>query len=257
LAGLKIFMHRQGVQSSTAARDKIIVPLDVPTAQAARELLKAIGGTVGFFKVGNQLFTSAGPDIVQEVRASGSKVFLDLKYHDIPNTVRHAVESASALGVDMLTIHLAGGRAMCEAAVLGRENSQVVILGVTVLTSLNDVALSEIGFRGSVEDEVLLLAELARNVGINGLVASPQELRIVRKRFGSYFTTVIPGIRPAWSEPGDQKRIMTPRQAVDAGADYLVIGRPITASPEPRAAVQRIIDELEGDQPQITQISTD
>jgi orotidine-5'-phosphate decarboxylase len=104
---------------------------------------------------------------------------------------------------------------------------------------------------------VLLLAELARNVGINGLVASPQELRIVRKRFGSYFTTVIPGIRPAWSEPGDQKRIMTPRQAVDAGADYLVIGRPITASPDPRAAVQRIIDELEGDQPQITQISTD
>ncbi len=233
------------MQSSTVARDKIIVPLDVPTAQAARELLKAIGGTVGFFKVGNQLFTSAGPEIVQEVRASGSKVFLDLKYHDIPNTVRHAVESASTLGVDMLTIHLSGGQAMCEAAVAGVGSSKVLILGVTVLTSLNDVGLSEVGFRGSVADEVLLLAELARNVGIHGLVTSPQELRMVRERFDSHFTTVIPGIRPAWSESGDQKRIMTPRQAVDAGADYLVIGRPITASPDTRTDVQRIIDDLE------------
>src|SRR5580700_3417012 len=155
-------MHRHAVQSPRAAKDKIIVPLDVPTAAAARDLVKAIGGTVGFFKIGNQLFTSAGPEIVKEVRASGSKVFLDLKYHDIPNTVRHAVESASALGVNMLTIHLSGGRAMCEAAVVGRGISNVLILGVTVLTSLNDGALSEIGFRGSVEDEVLLLAELAK-----------------------------------------------------------------------------------------------
>jgi orotidine-5'-phosphate decarboxylase len=240
-----VFMHRPGVQSSTAAKDKIIVPLDVPTAEAARELIKAIGGTVGFFKIGNQLFTSAGPDIVKEVRASGSKVFLDLKYHDIPNTVRHAVESASALGVDMLTIHLSGGRAMCEAAVVGRGISKVLILGVTVLTSLNDGALTEIGFRGSVADEVLLLAELAKSVGITGLVASPQELSILRERFGSLFTTVIPGIRPFWSELGDQKRILTPRQAVDAGADYLVIGRPITESKDPKTAVQRIIDELE------------
>jgi orotidine-5'-phosphate decarboxylase len=237
-------MHLQAVQTLTAARDKIIVPLDVPTAPAARELIKAIGGTVGFFKVGNQLFTSAGPDIIREVRTSGSKIFLDLKYHDIPNTVRHAVESASTLGVDMLTIHLSGGRAMCEAAVLGSGVSKVLILGVTVLTSLNDIALSEIGFRGSVQDEVLRLAELAKSVGITGLVASPRELGILRERFGSYFTTVIPGIRPAWSEPGDQQRIMTPRQAVDAGADYLVIGRPITASPDPKAAVQRIVDEL-------------
>ena len=237
-------MHFQAVQSLTAARDKIIVPLDVPTAPAARELIKAIGGTVGFFKVGSQLFTSAGPDIIREVRASGSKIFLDLKYHDIPNTVRYAVESASTLGVDMLTIHLSGGRAMCEAAVLGSGVSNVLVLGVTVLTSLNDVALSEIGFRGSVQDEVLLLAELAKSVGITGLVASPQELGILRKRFGSHFTTVIPGIRPTWSDPGDQQRIMTPRQAVDAGADYLVIGRPITASTDPRTAVQRIVDEL-------------
>src|ERR1700730_14255707 len=189
-------MHRNAVQSLIAAKDRIIVPLDFPPAHAARELIKAIGGTVGFFKVGNQLFTSAGPDIVREVRRSGSKVFLDLKYHDIPNTVRHAVEAASVLGVNMLTVHLSGGSAMCEAAVVGRGISNVLILGVTVLTSLNDVALSEIGFRGTVEDEVLLLAELAKKVGITGLVASPQELGVLRECFGSIFTTVIPGIRP-------------------------------------------------------------
>jgi len=213
--------------------------------QAARELIEAIGSTVGFFKVGSQLFTSAGPQIVQEVRAAGSKVFLDLKFHDIPNTVRHAVESASALGVDMLTIHLAGGRAMCEAALVGRGGSNVLILGVTVLTSLNAIAFSEIGFRSSLEEEVLLLADLAKNVGISGLVASPRELGILRERFGSLFTTVIPGIRPAWSDPDDQKRTMTPRQAVEAGADYLVIGRPITASKDPKTAVLKILNELE------------
>ncbi|MBV9130321.1 MAG: orotidine-5'-phosphate decarboxylase [Verrucomicrobia bacterium] len=238
-------MHGHAVQSSNPAKNRIIVPLDVPTAEAARELIKAIGGTVGFFKIGSQLFTSTGPHIVEEVRASGSRVFLDLKYHDIPNTVRRAVESASALGVDMLTIHLSGGRAMCEAAVLGRGVSNVLILGVTVLTSLNDTSLSESGFRCSVEDQVLLLAEVAKNVGITGLIASAQELRILRERFGSLFTTVIPGIRPAWADVDDQKRTLSPRQAVEAGADYLVIGRPITASRDPEIAVQRIVDELE------------
>jgi len=238
-------MHRHAVQSSSAAKDKIIVPLDVPAKSAARELIKAIGGAVGFFKVGNQLFTAAGPAIVEEIRASGARVFLDLKFHDIPNTVRRAIESACALGVDMLTIHLSGGREMCEAAVVGRGISQTLILGVTVLTSLNDEALTEIGFRTSVQDEVLLLADLAKHVGITGLVASPQELIVLRERFGSLFTTVIPGIRPTWSDAGDQKRTLTPLQAVEAGADYLVIGRPITASPDPQSAVLRILDELE------------
>jgi orotidine-5'-phosphate decarboxylase len=238
-------MHRYPVQTSIAAKDKIIVPLDVPAASAARELIDAIGGTVGFFKIGSQLFTAAGPAIVREVLDSGSKVFLDLKYHDIPNTVRHGVESACGLGVHMLTVHLSGGRAMCEAAVVGRGISKTLLLGVTVLTSLTNDALSEVGFRGSIQDEVLLLAELAKNVGITGLVASPHELALLRNRYGSLFKTVIPGIRPAWSESGDQKRIMTPRQAVDAGADYLVIGRPITASSNPKDAVKRIIHELE------------
>jgi len=238
-------MHRYPVRILIAAKDKIIVPLDVPTANAARELIKAIGGTVGFFKIGNQLFTAEGPAIVREVLDSGSKVFLDLKYHDIPNTVRHSVESACALGVDMLTIHLSGGRAMCEAAVAGRGASETLVLGVTVLTSLTDDALSEVGFRGTVQEEVVLLAELAKNTGVTGLVASPHELTLLRNRYGSLFTTVIPGIRPKWSEPGDQKRVLTPRQAVDAGADYLVIGRPITASSDPKDAVRRIIHELE------------
>ena len=233
------------MQSSIAAKDKIIVPLDVPAKSAARELIKAIGGKVGFFKVGDQLFIAAGPAIVEEIQASGARVFLDLKFHDIPNTVRRAVESACALGVDMLTVHLSGGREMCEAAVVGRGISKILILGVTVLTSLSDEALAEVGFRTSVQDEVLLLADLAKHVGITGLVASPQELVALRERFGSLFTMVIPGIRPTWSEAGDQKRTLTPRQAVDAGADYLVIGRPITASPDPQSAVQRIIDELE------------
>jgi orotidine-5'-phosphate decarboxylase len=134
---------------------------------------------------------------------------------------------------------------MCEAAVIGRGTSNLQILGVTVLTSLNDLALSQIGFRGSVQDEVLLLAELAKSVGISGLVASPQELGVLRERFGSLFTTVIPGIRPAWSESVDQKRTMTPQQAIEAGADYLVIGRPITAAADPKRALQRILDELE------------
>jgi orotidine-5'-phosphate decarboxylase len=238
-------MHRYPVQTLIAAKDKIIVPLDVPTANAARELINAIGGTVGFFKIGNQLFTGAGPAIVREVLDSGSKVFLDLKYHDIPNTVRHSVESACALDVDMLTIHLSGGRAMCEAAVAGRASSETLVLGVTVLTSLSDDALSEVGIRGTVQEEVLVLAELAKKTGVTGLVASPHELTLLRNRYGSMFTTVIPGIRPKWSEAWDQKRVLTPRQAVDAGADYLVIGRPITASSDPKDAVKRIIDELE------------
>jgi orotidine-5'-phosphate decarboxylase len=238
-------MHPHPVQSSIAAKDKIIVPLDVPTIKASRELIRQVGGAIGFFKVGSQLFTAAGPPIVQEIIASGSRVFLDLKFHDIPNSVRRAVESACALGVDMLTVHLSGGRSMCEAAVVGRGAAETLILGVTVLTSLNDAGIAEVGYRTSVEDEVLLLADLAKHVGITGLVASPLELAAIRNRFGSLFTTVIPGIRPKWSEAGDQTRTMTPAQALNAGADYLVIGRPITAASDPLEAALRIVGELE------------
>jgi orotidine-5'-phosphate decarboxylase len=238
-------MHRHPVQSSIAAKDKIIVPLDVSSRKASRELIEQVGGAIGFFKVGSQLFTAEGPKVIEEIKSSGSRVFLDLKFHDIPNTVRRAVESACALGVDMLTIHLSGGRAMCEAAVTGRGITRTLILGVTVLTSLNDEAIAEVGFRTSVENEVLLLADLAKHVGITGLVASPLELLAIRNRFGSVFTTVIPGIRPRWFEAGDQTRTMTPLEASSAGADYLVIGRPITAAPDPLEAAKRIVDELQ------------
>jgi orotidine-5'-phosphate decarboxylase len=237
-------MHRHPVQTSTGAKDKIIVPLDVSTEAEALRLIEILGGQVGYFKVGSQLFTRVGPSIVQKIQKSGSKVFLDLKFHDIPNTAQHAVESACSLGVDMLTVHLSGGKAMCEAAVAGRGTSKTLILGVTVLTSLDDEALAEAGFRTSVQDQVLLMASLAQQTGITGLVASPQELGILRERFGSLFTTVIPGIRPSWAAADDQKRILTPGAAVKAGADYLVIGRPITAAPDPAAAVARILDEL-------------
>jgi len=238
-------MHPHPVQSSAAAKDKIIVPLDVPTIEASRALVRRVGGAIGFFKVGSQLFTAAGPTVVREIKASGARVFLDLKFHDIPNSVRRAVESACALGVEMLTVHLSGGRSMCEAAVVGRGTAKTLILGVTVLTSLNDAAIAEVGYKTSVEDEVLLLADLAKHAGITGLVASPLELLAIRNRFGPLFTTVIPGIRPKWSEPGDQSRTMTPAEALNAGADYLVIGRPITAASDPLDAVKRIVDELE------------
>jgi orotidine-5'-phosphate decarboxylase len=238
-------MHRHPVQTSSGAKEKIIVPLDVPSEAEARRLTAILSGQVGLFKIGNQLFTRAGPSIVQEIKQAGTKVFLDLKFHDIPNTVQHAVESACGLGVDMLTIHLSGGKAMCKAAVAGRGTSSTLILGVTVLTSLDDQALAEAGFRMAVREQVLLMATLAQETGITGLVASPQELGLLREQFGSFFTTVIPGIRPSWAAAGDQKRTMTPKEAIKVGADYLVIGRPITAAADPAWAVKRILEELE------------
>ena len=238
-------MHRHPVRTSTAAKEKIIVPLDVSSEAEARRLVQILAGHVGLFKIGNQLFTRVGPSIVRAIKEAGTKVFLDLKFHDIPNTVQHAVESSCALGVDMLTIHLSGGKTMCKAAVAGRGTSSALILGVTVLTSLDDQALAEAGFRMPVREQVLLLATLAQQTGITGLVASPQELRVLRERFGSFFTTVIPGIRPSRAAAGDQKRTMTPKEAIKAGADYLVIGRPITAAADPLGAVNRILEQLE------------
>jgi orotidine-5'-phosphate decarboxylase len=238
-------MHRHPVQTSTAAKEKIIVPLDVSSEAEARRLVQILAGHVGLFKIGNQLFTRVGPSIARAIKEAGTKVFLDLKFHDIPNTVQHAVESTCALGVDMLTIHLTGGKTMCKAAVAGRGTSSTLILGVTVLTSLDDQALAEAGFRMPVREQVLLLAALAQQTGITGLVASPQELGVLREQFGSFFTTVIPGIRPSWAAAGDQKRTMTPKEAIKAGADYLVIGRPITAAANPLRAVKRILEELE------------
>jgi orotidine-5'-phosphate decarboxylase len=170
-------------------------------------------------------------------------VFLDLKLHDIPNTVARAVEAAEQFGVQMLTLHLGGGSAMIRAAVAARK-SKMLLLGVTVLTSSNDATLEEAGVSFTTSDQVLRLARLGVANGIDGLVASPQEARMLRQEFGNRIKIVTPGIRPVGSETGDQERIASPRQAVEAGADYLVVGRPITGAPDPKAAVRRIVAEL-------------
>jgi orotidine-5'-phosphate decarboxylase len=224
-------------------KNPIIVALDLPELGAALGLVKRLGTAVRFYKIGLQLFTRCGPGVVEAIKGTGAQVFLDLKFHDIPNTVRHSVESACALGVDLLTIHLSGGAAMIRAAAdAAREGTQV--LGVTVLTSSNRETLRETGIDGAVEDQVLRLARLAAENGVTGVVASPLEVTLLRQVFGPGLTIVTPGVRPEWAAANDQQRTMTPKAAMQAGADYLVIGRPITGESNPREAAERILAEL-------------
>jgi len=227
----------------TKAADKIIVALDIATKEKALDLVEELRDEISFFKVGLQLYTAEGPEIVRAVLAAGSKVWLDLKLHDIPNTVARAVESASHLGVQMLTIHLSGGSEMIRAATGARTND-IMILGVTVLTSATEQTLREIGIADTVADQVLRLARLGTQAGIDGVVASPHEIKALRDEFGDKIKIAVQGIRPSWAEPGDQKRFMTPREALEAGADYIGIGRPITAHRNPQEAVAKILDEL-------------
>ena len=229
----------------TKAADKIIVALDVATKERALELVKQLRDQISFFKIGLQLYTASGPDIARAVLSTGAKVWLDLKLYDIPNTVARAVESASTLGVQMLTIHLSGGSEMIRAATASRGDN-MLLLGVTVLTSATEETLREIGITDKVEDQVLRLARLGVQSGINGLVASPHEIKTLRQEFADRIKIAVQGIRPSWAEPGDQKRFMTPREAIEAGADYIGIGRPITAHARPREAVAKILDELHG-----------
>lgn len=226
------------------ARDQIIVALDFPTAEAALNLVETLGDSIRFYKIGMQLFTKCGLSIVHEVKDRGAKVFLDLKFHDIPNTVRGAVESACALGLDMLTIHLSGGSAMIRAAAKGAENSSALVLGVTVLTSSTRETLREVAVEAAVEDQVLRLSRLALEHGVRGIVASPQEVSLLRQVFGQQLIIVTPGVRSAWAEANDQQRTLTPHAAIAAGADYLVIGRPITAHKNPREAAEKIVAEI-------------
>ena len=221
------------------AAEKIIVALDVPSTKEGLSLITALSGAVGFFKIGLQSYTANGSALI----GPAGKVFLDLKLHDIPNTVAKAVEAANTLGVKMLTLHLSGGGEMIRAAVRARK-SDLLLLGVTVLTSSTDETLREIGVAEKTSEHVLRLARLGVENGIDGLVASPHEARLLREEFGDRIKIVTPGIRPAGADPGDQKRFATPRQAIEAGADYLVIGRPITAAADPRAAVDRIVADL-------------
>src|SRR6188472_2866745 len=227
----------------TKAADKIIVALDVATKEKALDLVEQLRTEISFFKIGFQLYTAEGPEIVRAVLAAGAKVWLDLKLYDIPNTVARAVDSASNLGVQMLTIHLSGGSEMIRAATTARQKD-LLLLGVTVLTSSTEQTLREIGITNTVEDQVIRLAKLGAAAGIDGVVASPHEIKILRREFGDRIKIAVQGIRPRWAEPGDQKRFLTPREAYEAGADYIGIGRPITGHAHPREAVARILDEL-------------
>lgn len=233
-------------------REKIIVALDVGNRQEALSLVGELKDA-RVFKVGMELFTAEGPGLLEEIARREKKVFLDLKYHDIPNTVAGAVRSAIRRGVHMLTLHTSGGREMlaraAEAAAQEAANykiSRPYLLGVTVLTSLKKAELKDIGISASVDGQVLRLASLAKEAGLDGVVCSPQEIEIIKKEWGKDFLVVTPGIRPSWAAVHDQKRIMTPAEALGKGADYLVIGRPITGASSPQEAFLKIVREIEG-----------
>jgi orotidine-5'-phosphate decarboxylase len=224
----------------------MIIALDVATARDAAELVRKIGDAAVHYKVGLQLFTAEGPRVVQVLTAAGKKVFLDLKLHDIPNTVAGAVRALSGLGVGMLTVHASGGRRMLRAAVDAAANvpHPPVILAVTVLTSLEEAELKEAGVARSLSDQVLHLARMASESGCGGVVASALETAAVRREVGPQMAIVVPGIRPAGDAPGDQARTATPGDAIRAGASHLVIGRPVTGAAEPREAALRIWSEI-------------
>jgi orotidine-5'-phosphate decarboxylase len=233
-------------------RNPIIAALDVPAAEQALKLAMEIAPVVGAFKIGSELFTSAGPDIVRKIRATGAAVFLDLKFHDIPNTVARAVAAATRLDVQMLTIHTSGGLEMMNAA---EESAQQtanqaglnapLVLGVTVLTSSESRTLLETGCDPNLGAQVERLAVLAAKAGLRGLVCSPLEIADLRRFLPSHIQLVTPGIRTGAEKADDQKRTLTPREAIDAGANWLVIGRPIYAAQNPRAAAEKILESLD------------
>jgi orotidine-5'-phosphate decarboxylase len=231
------------------ARRKIIFALDVPGLAEAERWAGLLADRVGLFKVGKQLFTAAGPAVVRAIRERGGEVFLDLKYHDIPNTVAMASLEAARLGATLFNLHALGGYEMMARTVeaLDREyggTRAAKVLAVTILTSSSEATLREVGIDRPVPEMVVRLAQLAQRAGIDGVVASPREVPLIRQACGPGFLVVTPGVRPAFASADDQQRIMTPAEAVRAGADYLVIGRPIAAAPDPAAAAAAIIDEM-------------
>ena len=236
-----------------SAKDKLIVVLDVETERRALDIFRALKDVAGMFKVGSQLFTAAGPRVVREIVGGGGRVFLDLKFHDIPNTVAAAGVEAARLGVSIFNVHACGGSemmrrtsdAVTEAAEREGINRPTVI-AVTVLTSADDSVLAEAGFSSNATEQVRRLARLADASGMDGVVASPREVKLIREAVGRRdFVVVTPGVRPAGSARDDQRRVMTPAEAVRAGADYLVVGRPILNAPDPARAAREIIEEME------------
>jgi orotidine-5'-phosphate decarboxylase len=225
---------------------RVIIPLDVPTQREALALVDRLGPRADFYKVGFELYTRSGPDVVRALVDMGKQVFLDIKLHDIPNTVGRAVTAASDLGVDLLTVHATGGPSMLEAAARARSGD-LKLLAVTVLTSLSPDEMGTVWDREirSVREEVGRLALMARDADMNGVVASALEASWLRGQLGEDFLIVTPGIRPAGADPGDQSRVATPADAVSAGADYLVIGRPITRADDPASALALVLTEIE------------
>ena len=227
---------------------RIIVALDYADAASALSLVNQLDPTLCKLKIGKELFTAAGPQLVEKLIAKNFQVFLDLKFHDIPNTVKNACEAASNLGVWMLNVHASGGSAMMQAALEGvnRSQHQPYLIAVTVLTSMNQAGLNEIGIETSIEKHVLNLAKLTENAGLQGVVCSALEAQMLKKHLADNFLLVTPGIRPASASQGDQSRVATPRQALLNGSHYLVIGRPITEAPEPLQALMIIYKEIIG-----------
>jgi orotidine-5'-phosphate decarboxylase len=227
-------------------RQNLIVALDVSSAAAAQNIVVAVGVSALTFKVGMQLYTAEGPSVVRDLVDSGRRVFLDLKYHDIPNTVAAAVREAAGLGVSMLTIHASGGSRMIHAAVEAARtvNPALMVLGVTVLTSMDEMDLDKVGVRGHMSDQVLRLAGLALTSGCHGVVASAMEAAELREELGKHFLIVTPGVRPAGKDHGDQSRVVTPAQAIAAGATYIVVGRPITGAANPGAEARAILEQM-------------
>jgi len=234
-------------------REKLIVALDLPNGNAATRMAEKLQGHAGMFKVGSELFTAEGPVTVRYLVTAGQKVFLDLKFHDIPNTVRAAAREAAELGVSMVNVHASGGLKMMDAALEGARlvgagtgnGARTRVLAVTILTSLESQDLQELGILGTPVEAVTRLARLAQRAGLDGVVASPREITAIRQACGSGFLIVTPGIRPASAATDDQARIATPASAIAAGADYLVVGRPITGAPDPAAAADAIVAEME------------
>jgi orotidine-5'-phosphate decarboxylase len=233
-------------------RERLIVALDVSRAAAARQIVAAVGDSALTYKVGMQLYTAEGPQVVRDLVASGRKVFLDLKYHDIPNTVGAAVSAAAQLGVSMLTVHAAGGSRMLRAAVEAANHEAsgskagLMVLAVTVLTSMDEHDLEPTGVPGQVKEQVLRLATLALAEGCRGMVASAREAPALRGKLGNGFAIVTPGVRPAGSGHADQRRVVTPAEAIAAGASHIVVGRPITEAADPAAEAKAILGQISG-----------
>jgi orotidine-5'-phosphate decarboxylase len=235
------------------AREKLIVALDVETAERALDLFDTLRDIAGMFKIGSQLFTAAGPDVVRQIIKRGGRVFLDLKFHDIPNTVAAAGIEATRLGVSIFNIHAGGGMEMMKctaeavAEIATREGlAKPAVIAVTVLTSLNSDSLSQLGINKDPEFLAKSFARAASVCGLDGVVASPQEIQVIRRDIpGTGFLVITPGVRPANATPDDQRRVMTPAEAIRAGADYLVVGRPILSATEPADAAKKLIEEIE------------